>query len=101
MIKFNPDPATHRDYEWVPTSAIRPGDLIRHDIDSSPFIVTAVRVGFHPHGWVTIYREPTNEEYQVHVERHDTDLRAAWASSSAPDHHVLKAVPPQSGDLAY
>ena len=91
-------------YEYVRAVDLRPGDTIRPSHDDSPVVLTAVRTHYNGTGispGVSLYREPTDKEYERHLEEHGTDLRATWISSCVGDYHFLRFVPYQPGDLAH
>jgi hypothetical protein len=101
-MKPEPFPLDHPYFEWVPITEIHPGDVVKLNADTEPIRITVVRMTYRDgEPSVSLYREPTQEEYVVHLERHDQDLRATWICSSVGWFPVLKAVVPQSLHLAY
>ncbi len=85
-------------FEYVPATDLRPGSTILMD-DRSKVLITVVRQT--EAGVVSLYREPTDAEYEAHLEEHGSDLRATWISTMVGWYHVLAEVPPQTGNLAY
>lgn len=92
-----------RNYELTPAINLTPGNVILLHPAREPIIVTVVRIiteGKMVRS-VSLYREPTDEEYRKHLEDHDEDLRATWVSTCVPEFHYFRECSPQLGNLSH
>lgn len=92
------------DYELTAASQLAPGNVVKLAPEEEPITLTVIRLcvdGNNVPKSVSLYREPTDEEYNEHFQKHGSDLRATWVTTCVPNFHILRSCVPQAGDLAH
>lgn len=82
-------------YEMTPAEDIQPGAIVKFRPDDEPVKITIVRHHFADNGAhsVSLYREPTDEEYEAFLGKQGEDLKATWVSTAVASMHYLCLVP--------